>query len=253
MLLERKDEQTARCPFCHDGLEAARLVECDSCRAVYHAECVERCVVLGCQGTLAGAEGAREATPRRAVLRVDVQPRPAVAEAPAPRSPRVAAMVRLAFLACFAGFVGFLAVGALTDARSLVLPSFGCLVACVALAQAETAGPPSAARLREREARDERRRQREAADDLRLAARSAARDAARDAARPRLTPVEPAPDAPLAPGPPLPPPPPVAFPTMFGPPPDRTDGAPGGVVDEALRRIAARREARRPGGLGKTL
>lgn len=243
MLLERKDEQTAaRCPFCHDGLEAAGLVECDSCRAVYHDECVERCVVLGCQGTLASASG--ETTPRRAVLRVDLRTAPPVVAVP--RSPRAARALRVAFLLCFAAFVAFLALSAAAAAPKLVFPAVACFAACVALAQGEVAGPESPERVREREAREARRLEREAAQHLRVAARGAARASAR-APRPDPTPVEPPEHVPLFP----PAPPPLAFPSMFGAPP--TEGGAGGVDDEARRRITARRDARRPGGLGRTL
>lgn len=232
MLLERKDEQTARCPFCHDGLEDSPLVECDSCRAVYHDECVERCVVLACQGALARTDGTRDATPRRPVLRVEVEGR----AAPAPVRPaRAPTLCRAAFWVTFVGFVGLLAAGSLTDTPQLGALALLCFMACVAFAQAET-GPLDPERVKEQaREREERRRQRD------VAAR----------ARRALTPVEPAAPAPVDPGSPLPPPPPVAFPSMFGAPP--TPAAGGAADDEARRRIAARRDARRPGGLGKTL
>lgn len=53
----------ARCPLCHDAPDGD-LLACDACGAAYHVECPDpktspaRCVVLGCQGTLAPAGAA---------------------------------------------------------------------------------------------------------------------------------------------------------------------------------------------------
>ncbi len=229
MLLERKDDPRVRCPFCHDGLAASRLVECGSCRAVYHAECVERCVVLGCQGALTDSGASPDPAPTvpRAVLRLALPAR--AAERPPPRSPRFVALCRLASVVALVGFVAFLAVGTLTETWALLAPSLACFVACVAFAQGETdpVGP-----RREREAQARR-------------GRAQAYRTPTTRGLPAVEPVAPTSESPLAA------PPPATFPAMFGAPPTPAAGA--AVDDEALRRISARREARRPGGLGKTL
>lgn len=53
---------TARCPFCHDGLESPDgLVECERCRTLIHGDCHQEnqgCPIIGC-----GARGAERAGP----------------------------------------------------------------------------------------------------------------------------------------------------------------------------------------------
>jgi hypothetical protein len=51
---KRTSLEGLRCPYCHDsiGIKESHFLECQSCSVMYHDDCVEACITLGCAGTL---------------------------------------------------------------------------------------------------------------------------------------------------------------------------------------------------------
>lgn len=48
----QKKNNNARCPYCHDSITLEDANACVSCHALYHRDCIFRCVTLGCPGPL---------------------------------------------------------------------------------------------------------------------------------------------------------------------------------------------------------
>jgi len=50
--LARRRSDENRCLYCHDGFSKSAPLSCQSCGALYHHDCAEHCLNLGCAGEL---------------------------------------------------------------------------------------------------------------------------------------------------------------------------------------------------------